>query len=72
LHTPLVGLAGIHGDKKTGTQQIEIAADHSHYLRPFAKRLLALAGLRENKKPDGQRSARPTSSPNFQKTRFCQ
>ena len=46
-----LGFAGIHGDKKTGLQQIEIAADHGHYLRPFAKILLALAALRE-KKPD--------------------
>ena len=27
-----------------------IAADHGHYLRPFAKILLALAALREKKK----------------------
>ena len=42
-----LGFAGIHGDKKTGIQQLEIAADHGHYLRPFAKILLALAALRE-------------------------
>ncbi len=44
-----LGFAGIHGDKKVGIQQLEIAADHGHYLRPFAKILLALAALRENK-----------------------
>jgi len=44
-----VGLAGIHGDKKVGIQQLEIAADHGHYLRPFAKILLALVALREKK-----------------------
>lgn len=44
-----LGFAGIHGDKKTGIQQLEIAADHGHYLRPFAKILLALAALRERK-----------------------
>ena len=44
-----LGFAGIHGDKKTGIQQLEIAADHGHYLRPFAKILLALAALRESK-----------------------
>ncbi len=43
-----LSLAGIHGDKKAGVQQLEIAADHGHYLRPFAKILLALAALREN------------------------
>jgi len=39
--------AGVHGDKKLGIQQLEIAADRGHYLRPFAKILLALAALRE-------------------------
>jgi len=45
----LLGFAGIHGDKKAGIQQLEIAADHGHYLRPFAKIMLALAALREKK-----------------------
>lgn len=44
-----LGLAGIHGDKKAGIQQLEIAAERGHYLRPFAKILLALAALREKK-----------------------
>jgi hypothetical protein len=39
--------AGIHGDKSGGIQQLEIAAAHGHYLRPFAKIVLALAALRE-------------------------
>ena len=42
-----LAFAGIHGDKKVGIQQLEIAAEHGHYLRPFAKILLALAALRE-------------------------
>jgi hypothetical protein len=41
--------AGIHGDKKLGLQQLEIAAESGHYLRPFAKILLAMAALREKK-----------------------
>jgi CRP/FNR family transcriptional regulator, cyclic AMP receptor protein len=41
------GLAGIHGDKQAGIQQLEIAAERGHYLRPFVKILLALAALRE-------------------------
>jgi hypothetical protein len=45
-----LGLAGIHGDKKAGIQQLQIAADRGHYLRPFAKILLALAALREEKR----------------------
>jgi hypothetical protein len=44
-----LGFAGIHGNKKAGIQQLEIAAAHGHYLRPFAKILLALAALREKK-----------------------
>lgn len=48
-------LAGIHGNKKAGIQQLEIAADHGHYLRPFAKILLAMAALRE-KKPEVARA----------------
>ena len=47
--------AGIHGDKKAGIEQIEIAADHGRYLGPFAKILLALAALRE-KKPEVART----------------
>jgi len=46
-----LGFAGIHGDKKKGMEQLEIAAKRGHYLRPFAKTLLALTALRE-KKPE--------------------
>jgi hypothetical protein len=45
----VLGFYGIRGDKNTGIQQLEVAADHGHYLRPFAKILLALAALREKK-----------------------
>jgi tetratricopeptide (TPR) repeat protein len=50
-----LGFAGIHGDKNVGIQQLEIAADHGHFLRAFAKILLALAALRE-KKPEVARA----------------
>ena len=50
-----LGLAGIHGNKKAGIKQLEIAADHGHYLRPFAKILLAMVALRE-KKPEVARA----------------
>ena len=50
-----LGFAGIHGDKKVGIQQLEIAADRGRYLRPFAKILLAMAALRE-KKPEVARA----------------
>ena len=46
-----LGFAGIHGDRKGGIEQLEIAAQRGHYLRPFAKILLTLAALRE-KKPE--------------------
>ena len=39
--------AGIRGDKRGGIKQLEVAATHGRYLRPFAKILLALASLRE-------------------------
>jgi hypothetical protein len=35
------------GDRLAGMQQLEIAAIHGHYLRPFAKILLALVALGE-------------------------
>ena len=47
----LLGIAGIHGDKKRGIKQLEMAAASGRYLRPFAKIMLALAALRE-KKPE--------------------
>jgi len=51
----LLSLAGIHGNKKAGIRQLEIAAERGRYLRPFAKILLALAALRE-KKPEVART----------------
>jgi hypothetical protein len=38
---------GVHGDKKLGIEQLTRAASDGHYLRPYAKLLLALAALRE-------------------------
>lgn len=45
----LLGFAGIHGDREEGMAQLQIAASRGHYLRPFAKIMLALAALREKK-----------------------
>jgi hypothetical protein len=39
---------GIHGDRARGMKEMERAADHGHYLRPFAQILLALACEREH------------------------
>lgn len=38
---------GIHGDKQLGMSQVQKTADNGHYLRPFAKILLALSARRE-------------------------
>lgn len=44
-----LGVTGIRGDKDKGIRQLGITAAHGQYLRPFAKILLALAALREQK-----------------------
>jgi len=38
---------GVHGNKKLGMEQVAKTAANGHYLRPFAKILLALAARRE-------------------------
>lgn len=45
---------GIHGDKEKGMTEMVNAVEHGHYLRPFAKILLALAYRRE-KQPERAR-----------------
>jgi len=39
---------GIHGDRARGMREMQRAAEHGHYLRPFAQILLALACEREH------------------------
>jgi hypothetical protein len=41
-------VGGVHGDKERGMQQMQMAADYGHYLKPFAKILLALGYEREH------------------------
>jgi hypothetical protein len=41
-------VGGIHGDRVRGMTQLEQAATGGHYLRPFAKIMLALASEREH------------------------
>lgn len=41
-------VGGVHGDKNRGIQEMQLAADHGHYLKPFAKILLALGYEREH------------------------
>lgn len=50
-----LGFKGIHGNEKEGISQLKIAATRGHYLRPFAKMLLALASLKQ-KNPDAARA----------------
>jgi hypothetical protein len=40
----------IRGDKELGMDQLQIAAEKGHYLKPFAQIFLALAAMRENRK----------------------
>ena len=40
-------IGGVHGDKHRGIEQMRQAAEHGHYLKPFAKILLALGYERE-------------------------
>lgn len=40
-------IGGVRGDKAGGMEQLQIAAARGHYLRPYAKLLVALAALRE-------------------------
>jgi len=39
---------GVHGDRQRGIDQMQRAADHGQYLKPFAKIMLALACEREH------------------------
>jgi len=43
----LLWFGGIHGDKRLGMSQVQKTADDGHYLKPFAKILLALSARRE-------------------------
>jgi hypothetical protein len=44
-----LNLGGIHGNRAVGMEQLQIASEHGHYLKPFAEVLLALAALRERR-----------------------
>ena len=45
---------GVHGDRNRGIMQMKSAAEHGHYLQPFAKILLALAYEREHQSERAQ------------------
>lgn len=40
-------LGGAHTDSQEGVRQLRITAENGHYLKPFAKLLLAVAALRD-------------------------
>jgi hypothetical protein len=42
---------GLRADKKGGLTDLEMTAEHGHYLAPFARILLAIAYVREKDKP---------------------
>ncbi len=45
-------MTGAETDKEQGLVKLRIVADKGHYLKPYAKILLAIAALRDNKKPE--------------------
>ena len=45
----------VAGDKKTGLQRIQLVATEGHFLKPFAKILLAIAAVREKRPRDAER-----------------
>lgn len=45
----MLWFGGIHGDRSLGMSQVQKTADQGHYLKPFAKILLALSARREKK-----------------------
>jgi hypothetical protein len=47
----LLRLGGLPGDKQSGLEDLQMTAQHGHYLAPFARILLAIAYVREKDKP---------------------
>jgi hypothetical protein len=50
----ILRVGGYKGDKQQGLKDVEFAAEHGHYLGPFARILLAIAYIRE-KQPESAR-----------------
>jgi tetratricopeptide (TPR) repeat protein len=46
----ILWFGGVHGDRAAGMERLRMTAEKGHYLRPFAKLMLALAALREKQK----------------------
>jgi len=47
----ILRLGGISGDKNAGIAELQMTAQHGHYLAPFARILLAIAYVREKDRP---------------------
>jgi hypothetical protein len=47
----ILRLGGLPSDKQGGMADLQMTADHGHYLAPFARILLAIAYVREKDKP---------------------
>jgi len=47
----LLRLGGLPGDKQSGIADLQVTAQHGHYLAPFARVLLAIAYVRDKDKP---------------------
>ena len=47
-------LTGAQTDKQTGIEKLRLVAEKGHYLKPYAKVLLAIAALRDNKKQEAR------------------
>jgi hypothetical protein len=46
----LARLGGVSGDKQAGIKELQLTAEHGHYLAPFANILLSIAYVREHDK----------------------
>ena len=52
----LLWFGGIHGDKQLGMSQVQKTAENGHYLKPFARILLALSARREKENALAQKN----------------
>jgi tetratricopeptide (TPR) repeat protein len=57
----MLWFGGIHGDKRSGMEQMSKAVEGGRYLQPFAKILLALAARREKQNALAQKLLRELS-----------
>jgi hypothetical protein len=48
-------LGGLRGDQEEGLKELKLAADHGHYLAPFARILLAFDDLRHKNKVEARK-----------------